>query len=87
MSTKVEYNGLQINKRYRKRWEIELHFKYYKQYLELGKGQFGKLRAIQSQLYCVALAGLVVALFRHQLPRKVSFRTATKQITSRIYDG
>ncbi len=87
MSTKVEYNGFQINTRYRKRWEIELHFKYYKQYLELGKGQCGKLGAIQSQLYCVALAGLVVALFRHQLPRKVSFRAATKQITNRIYDG
>lgn len=87
MSTKVVYNGLQINKRYRKRWEIELHFKYYKQYLALGKGQCGKLGAIQSQLYCVALAGLVVALFRHQLPRKVSFRTATKQISHHIYDG
>jgi hypothetical protein len=87
MCTKVVYNGFQINKRYQKRWEIELHFKYYKQYLQLGKGQGGKLNTIQSQLYCVALVGLVVALFRHQLPRKVSFRTATKRITSRIYDG
>ena len=87
MSTKVEYNGLQINKRYRKRWDIELHFKYYKQYLHLGKGQCGKLGSIQSQLYCVALAGLIVALFRHQLPRKVSFRTATKYITHCLYDG
>ncbi len=87
MSTKVEYNGFQINKRYRKRWEIELHFKYYKQHLELGKGQCGKLGAIQSQLYCVALVGLIVALFRHQLPRKVSFRTATKLMTRRIYDS
>lgn len=26
MSTKVLYNGWQIDKRYRKRWEIELHF-------------------------------------------------------------
>ena len=87
MSTKVAYNSFQINKRYRKRWEIELHFKYYKQYLNLGKGQCGKLSAIQSQLYCVALAGLIVALVRHQLPRKVSFRTATKYITHRLYDG
>jgi IS4 transposase len=81
------YNGFQINTRYRKRWTIELHFKYYKQYLQLGKEQCGRLGAIQSQLYCVALAGLIVALFRHQLSPKVSFRVATKQITSFIYDG
>jgi len=87
MSTNVAYNGFQINKRYRKRWDMELHFKYYKQYLHLGKGQWGRLGAIQSQLYCVALAGLIVALLRHQLPRKVSFRTATKYITHRLYDG
>lgn len=84
---KLVYNGIQIDARYRKRWEIELHIKYYKQYLNLGKGQFEKLGAIQSQLYCVALAGLVVALFRLRLPRKVSFRTAVKRIINLIYHG
>lgn len=86
MSTKVVYNGFQIHKRYRKRWEIELHFKYYKQHLYLGKGHNGKLGAIQSQLYCVALAALMVALYRHQLLRKVSFRSATKLIRRCLYD-
>jgi hypothetical protein len=84
---KLVYNGVQINNRYRKRWQIELHIKYYKQYLNFGKGQFQKLGAIQSQLYCVALAGLVVALFRLRLPRKVSFRTAVKRIIKLIYHG
>ncbi len=31
--------------------------------------------------------GALSWMFRHQLPRKVSFRAATKQITNRIYDG
>jgi len=84
---KLVYNGVQINTRYRKRWEVELHIKYYKQYLNLGKGQFEKLGAIKSHLYCVALAGLIVALFRLRLTRKVSFRTAVKQITNFIYNG
>jgi hypothetical protein len=84
---KLVYNGIQINTRYRSRWEVELHIKYYKQYLNLGKGQFEKLGAIQSHLYCVALVGLIVALFRLRLTRKVSFRTAVKQITNSIYNG
>lgn len=84
---KLVYNGIQINRRYRRRWKIELHFKFYKQYLNLGKGQFEKLGAIRSQLYCVALAGLVVALFRHQLSRKVSFRNIVKRITKLFHDG
>ena len=74
------YNAKRIDERYQKRWEIEMHFKYYKQHLRLGKGQFRKLGAIKSQLYCVALAGLVVALYRCQGTRKMSFRMAFKRI-------
>ena len=87
MSNKLVYNAIQINKRYRKRWEIELHFKYYKQYLNLGKGQFEKLGAIESQLYCVALAGLVVALFRHHAGSNMSFRKAVKRIANLLQSG
>ena len=35
----------------------------------------------------VALAGLVVALFRLRLPRKLSFRIAVKRIAKLIYNG
>jgi hypothetical protein len=84
---KLVYNGIQINTRYRMRWQIELHFKFYKGYLNLGKGQFQKLGAIQSHLYCVAILGLMVALFRHRLTRKISFRNAVKQITNDIRYG
>ena len=69
------------------RWQIELHFKFYKGFLNLGKGQFQKLGAIQSHLYCVAILGLMVALFRHRLTHKISFRNAVKQITNDIRDG
>lgn len=81
------YNAVRIHKSYKTRWEIELHFKYYKQYLGLGKAQFGKLGSIRSQLACVALAGLLVALFRRQIPRKPSFRHAVRMIARELRDG
>ena len=73
-----------IHKRYKRRWEIECHFKYYKQYLNLGKSQFRKLGSIRSHLYCVAMAGLIVALYRQKSKRKISFRRAVKLITNEL---
>jgi hypothetical protein len=84
---KAFYNGVRIHKSYKRRWEIELHFKYYKQYLSLGKAQFGKLGSIRSQLACVAIAALMVALFRRQAFRKMSFRQAVKLITQELRGG
>jgi len=81
------YNAVRIHKSYKTRWEIELHFKYYKQYLGLGKAQFGKLGCIRSQLACVALAGLLVALFRRQIPRKPGFRHTVRMIVRELRDG
>jgi len=78
------YNALRIDKAYKERWEIELHFKYYKQYLAFGKHSFQKLGAITSQASCVALAGLVVALYRRQCSRKLSFRKAVKQMKAEM---
>lgn len=80
------YTAQRIDKCYLKRWNIELQFKYYKQYLNLGKTQFRKLGAIQSALYCVAIAGILVALYCRQLTRKISFRKAVKQIMSFFTD-
>lgn len=76
------YTATRIDKCYLKRWNIEMQFKYYKQYLNLGKTHFRKLEAIQSSLYCVALAGLLVALYCRKLVRFISFRKAVKQIMS-----
>jgi hypothetical protein len=81
------YSAVRIHTSYKARWEIELHFKYYKQYLSLGKAQFGKLGSIRSQLACVALAGLIVALFCHQIPRKPSFRRTVRMIAQELRDG
>ncbi len=78
------YTGRRIDKKYRERWEIEMHFKYYKQYLGLGKSQFRKLGSIKSHLYSVALAGLVVALYREQSDQKISFRKAVKLIAQEL---
>lgn len=76
------YTANRIDKCYLKRWNIELQFKYYKQYLSLGSTSFRKLGAIQSSLYCVAIAGILVALYCRQLTRIISFRKAFKQIMS-----
>lgn len=78
----IYYTANRIDKCYVKRWNIELQFKYYKQYLNLGKTHFQKLGAIQSSLYCVAVAGLLVALYCRNLARNISFRAAVKQIMS-----
>jgi len=78
----VFYNANRIDKCYFKRWHIEMQFKYYKQYLGLGKTHFRKLETIQSALYCVALAGLLVALYARRLIRTISFRKAVKQMRS-----
>ena len=87
LCNKTFYNGVRIHKSYKRRWEIELHFKYYKQYLSLGKAQFGKLGSIRSQLACVAIAALMVALFRRQAFRKMSFRQAVKLMTQELRGG
>ena len=79
------YNANRIDKAYKKRWQIEIQFKCYKQYLNLGKSHFRKLGAIQSQLCCVAIAGLLVALYRRQCRRLISFRDAVKCITCYLF--
>jgi len=76
------YTAQQINTCYLKRWNIEVQFKYYKQHLNLGKTQFRKFGAIQSALFCVAFAGILVALYCRQLPRFITFGKAVKQIMS-----
>ncbi|MDM8538810.1 transposase [Desulfobacterales bacterium HSG17] len=82
---KIIYDVLICNKSYKKRWEIEMHFKYYKQYLSLGKTQFQKEGAIRSHLLCVAITALIVALFRCQSVRKISFRRAVRLISHKLY--
>ena len=76
------YTAQQINNCYLKRWNIEVQFKYYKQHLNLGKTHFRKLGGIRSALYCVAFAGILVALYCRQLSRFISFGKAVKQIMS-----
>jgi len=76
------YTANRIDKAYSRRWNIEVQFKYYKQHLNLGQTHFRKLGAIQSSLYCVAISGILVALYCRQLTRIISFRKAVKQIMS-----
>jgi IS4 transposase len=86
--TKEYYNGPRIDKAYRRRWEIEVQFKNYKnykQYINLGKSQYRKLGSIQLHLYCVAIAGLLIALYCCQHFRKLSFKKSFKHITSLFY--
>ncbi len=87
LCTKQFYTAVRIHASYKRRWEIELQFKYYKQYLGLGKAQFRKLGAIRSQLACVAIAGLLVALFRRQLSRNPSIRLTIRMIARQFRDG
>ncbi|MCP4650326.1 MAG: transposase, partial [PVC group bacterium] len=47
MCNRLIYTATRIDSRYRCRWEIEMHFKYYKQHLKLGKTQFRKIGAIR----------------------------------------
>lgn len=76
------YTANRIDKCYLRRWKIELQFKYYKQHLSLGSTSFIKLGAIQSSWYCVAIAGLLVALYCRKLARIISFRKAVKPVSS-----
>jgi hypothetical protein len=87
LCTKRFYTAPRIHRGYNTRWRIELEFKYDKQYLGLGKGQFEKLGSIRSQLACVALAGLLVALFRRRLPRNPSFRNTVRLIAQELRGG
>jgi hypothetical protein len=87
LGTRRFYTAIRIHRSYKKRWGIELQFKYDKQYLGLGKGQFGKLGSIRSQLACVALAGLLVALFHRQLLRNPSFRSTVRLMAQELRDG
>jgi hypothetical protein len=82
LCNQVFYNAHRIDKCYLKRWNIEMQFKYYKQHLNLGKSHFRTLGAIQSSLYCVAIVGLLVALYCRSVARNISFKRAVKQIMS-----
>lgn len=84
ISTFPPYRAFQINRRYKKRWKIELHFKYYKQYLSLGKTSYQRSGSVKSNVYTVALNGLFVALFRKKYHRKISFRKAVKLIYQKL---
>ena len=84
MCTKTFINSVRIHKSYKKRWEIETHFKYYKQYLGLGKSQVRKSGSVRSCLSAAAIAGLIVNLFRQTFFRKMSFRSAVRLIQKRI---
>lgn len=61
-----------------------MNFKYYKQYLMLGKSQFQKAGSAGSHMLCVAIAALFVSLFRRQFFRKISFRRAVRLITREV---
>lgn len=76
------YTANLLSQCYLKRWNIEMQFKYYKQHLNLGKTHFRKLGAIHTELYCVAIAGLLVAKYCRTMARIISFRRAVKQIMS-----
>lgn len=76
------YIASRIDKCYSKRWNIEMQFKYYKQYLNLGKTHKDKLGAIQSALYCVAIAGLLGAKYCRNLVRFIRHQRAVKQMMS-----
>ncbi len=86
ISNKLFHNAVRIHKCYKRRWKIEMHFKYHKQYLSLGKARFRKLGAIRTHLSCVAIAALIVGIFRRQFPRKISFLKAVKLIRRELYD-
>ena len=81
MCNKNFINSVRVHKSYKKRWEIEMHFKYYKQYLKLGKSSFRKPGSVRSCLSAVAMAGLFVSLFRQNFFRKMSFRAAVRLIS------
>lgn len=84
MCTKTFINSVRIHKSYKKRWEIEMQFKYYKQYLRLGKSQVRKSGSVRSCLSAAAIAGLIVNLFRQTFFRKMSFRSAVRLIQKKI---
>jgi len=83
---KFFYTAPRIHKCYKRRWKIETYFKYYKQYLSLGKSQFQKIGSVRSHLSCVAMAGIIVALFRRRFPRKISFLRAVKLLRRELWD-
>jgi len=86
-STQLCYRAFQVDHRYRLRWTIEMHFKYYKQHLMLGKTAYRTKGSTQSAMYCVALAGIVVALYGQSFFRKMSFKTLVKQLKQKLKPG
>lgn len=85
MCDKIFYTCPRIHVSYKNRWEIEMQFKYYKQYLSLGKLSFGKTASIRSALSCTAIAGLIITLFRRRFPGEISFREAVKLISRYLF--
>ena len=84
LCSKTFINSVRIHKSYKKRWEIEMQFKYYKQYLRLGKSQFRKSGSVRSCLSAAAIAGLIAGLFRQTFFRKMSFRSAVRLIQKEL---
>jgi len=84
MSNKIFINSVRIHKSCKKRWEIEMQFKYCRQYLRPGKSQVRKSGSVRSCLSAAAVAGLIVNLFRQTFFRKMSFRSAVRLIQKRM---
>jgi len=84
MCSKTFINSVRIHKSCKKRWETELRFKYYRQYLRPGKSHVRKSGSVRSCLSAAAVAGLIVNLFRQTFFRKMSFRSAVRLIQKEI---
>ena len=74
LTNHLTLDALTIARLYRKRWQIELFFKWIKQHLHI-KAFFGTTpNAVQTQLWIAVIVFVLVAQFkhRHQLPQELN---------------
>jgi len=72
LTNNTELDALEIALLYKKRWEVELFFKWMKQHLKIKSFWGTTLNAVKIQIYCAIIAYCLVAIIANTL--KVEWR-------------
>ena len=77
--------AIDIAERYKKRWQIELFFKWIKQNLRIKKFLGTSENAVKIQIIIALITYLILRIIQQQLPLKTSLKSLTDRLKANIF--
>jgi IS4 transposase len=77
--------AIDIAERYKKRWQIELFFKWIKQNLRIKKFLGTSENAVKIQIIIALITYLILRIIQQQLPLKTSLKSLTDRVRANIF--